>query len=242
VGFVIPVVGGLASFAEEGSPYNKVAGLGFGGVPSGAALSEIERAFTVHGAPVQIEIAHLVNPAIGALLTERGYRLESFENVLGFALTGEFERVTPPGIEVRRSGDDEFDSWLEVVADGVAHPDAQGIPWREEFPARDLPERRARFRSGRRHALCRAAGREMAGGGSFRMVEGVAQLAGAATAPAHRRRGIQTALLSARLADAATAGCDVAVITTQPGSKSQQNAQRSGFDLLYTRAVLVKQP
>ena len=64
--------------------------------------------------------------------------------------------------------------------------------------------------------------------------------AGAATAPAHRRRGIQTALLSARLADAAAAGCDVAVITTQPGSKSQQNAQRRGFDLLYTRAVLVK--
>ena len=53
---------------------------------------------------------------------------------------------------------------------------------------------------------------------------------------------LQTALLSARLADAAAAGCDVAVITTQPGSKSQQNAQRQGFDLLYTRAVLVKQP
>jgi hypothetical protein len=53
---------------------------------------------------------------------------------------------------------------------------------------------------------------------------------------------VQTALLSARLADAVAAGCDVAVITTQPGSKSQQNAQRRGFDLLYTRAVLVKQP
>jgi len=34
----------------------------------------------------------------------------------------------------------------------------------------------------------------------------------------------------------------VAVIVTQPGSKSQQNAQRQGFDLLYTRAVLVKHP
>jgi hypothetical protein len=56
------------------------------------------------------------------------------------------------------------------------------------------------------------------------------------------RRGVHTALLSARLADAAAAGCDVAVIITQPGSKSQQNAQRHGFDLLYARAVLVKQP
>jgi hypothetical protein len=42
------------------------------------------------------------------------------------------------------------------------------------------------------------------------------------------------------VADAAAAGCDVAVITTQPGSKSQENAQRRGFQLLYTRAVLVR--
>jgi hypothetical protein len=32
-GFVIPIAGGLATFAEDGSPFNKVAGLGFGGVP-----------------------------------------------------------------------------------------------------------------------------------------------------------------------------------------------------------------
>ena len=80
----------------------------------------------------------------------------------------------------------------------------------------------------------------IAGGASLRLADGIAQFAGAATAPAHRRRGIQTALLTARLADATAAGCDVAVITTQPASKSQQNAQRQGFDLLYTRAVLVK--
>jgi len=76
----------------------------------------------------------------------------------------------------------------------------------------------------------------------MRLADGIAQLTGAATAPAHRRHGIQTALLSARLADAAAAGCDVAVVTVQPASKSQQNVQRQGFDLLYTRAVLVKQP
>jgi ribosomal protein S18 acetylase RimI-like enzyme len=74
------------------------------------------------------------------------------------------------------------------------------------------------------------------------MSEGVAQLTGAATAPAYRRRGVQTALLSARLVEAARAGCDIAVVTTQPGSKSQQNVQRRGFHLLYTRAILVKPP
>jgi hypothetical protein len=68
------------------------------------------------------------------------------------------------------------------------------------------------------------------------------------SSPARRPRlrtgagGGQAALLPARLADAAAACCDIAVVTTQPGSKSQQNVQRRGFDLLYTRAILVKQP
>jgi len=51
-GFVIPIAGGAASFAGECSPFNKVAGLGFGGVPDSAALGEIERAFADHGSPV----------------------------------------------------------------------------------------------------------------------------------------------------------------------------------------------
>ena len=56
-GFVIPLAGGVASFAGEGSPFNKVAGLGFGGVPGAAALGEVERAFAACGAPVQAELA-----------------------------------------------------------------------------------------------------------------------------------------------------------------------------------------
>jgi len=31
-------------------------------------------------------------------------------------------------------------------------------------------------------------------------------------------------------------------VTTQPGSKSQQNVQLAGFELVYSRAVLVLQP
>jgi GNAT superfamily N-acetyltransferase len=80
------------------------------------------------------------------------------------------------------------------------------------------------------------------GGASLRICGGIAQLAGAATLPTYRRRGVQTALLNARLRDALAAGCDIAVVTTQPGSKSQENVQRRGFALLYTRAVLIKQP
>jgi GNAT superfamily N-acetyltransferase len=240
-GFVIPLAGGVASYAGKGSPYNKVAGLGFGGVPDLAALDGVEEAFASYGSPTQVELAHLADPAIGALLSARGYQLESFENVLGRALTGGIERVTPPGIEVRRSGEDEFAAWLDVVAEGSVHPDTQGVPWHEEFPREVIIE--AELDSAEAGDVRYAALREgvLAGGATMRLADGIAQLTGAATAPAHRRRGIQTALLAARLADAAAAGCEVAVIIVQPGSKSQQNAQRQGFDLLYTRAVLVRQ-
>ena len=239
-GFVIPIAGGLATFAEPGSPFNKVAGLGFAGVPTAADLDEIERAFAARGADVQVELSHLGDPRIGALLTDRGYRLTSFENVLGLALDGEVEPVTPGGVEVRRSGEDEFDVWLEVVADGFAHADTQGVPSHEDFPSDVLARAERDFAAAGVVRYLAQRDAVPAGGASLRTADGVAQLAGSATAPAHRRHGIQSALLAARLVDAAAAGCDIAVVTTQPGSKSQQNVQRRGFHLLYTRAVLVK--
>ena len=197
--FVIPIAGGVASFAGEGSPFNKVAGLGFGGVPGSAALDEIEKAFAACGSPAQIELAQLADPAIGALLTGRGYRLESFENVLGRARTGEPERVMPPGVDVRPSGAEEFETWLEVVAEGSANPDTQGVPWHEEFPREVIigAERDMTAAGAVRYAALRDG--TIAGGATMRRAEGVAQLTGAATAPAHRRRGVHTALLSARL-------------------------------------------
>ena len=231
-GFVIPIAGGVATFTEEGSPFNKVAGLGFGGVPSAAALDDMERAFAACGTPVQIELAHLADPSIGALLTERSYRLVSFENVLGLALDGgEAERAAPPGVEVRRSGDDELEAWLKVVVDGVADPDTQGVPSHEDFPRETLERAERDFVAAGVIRYVALRDGVIAGGASVHMAEGVAQ----------RRRGVHSAMLSARLADAVAAGCDIAVVTTQPGSRSQENAQRRGFDLLYTRAVLVKQ-
>jgi N-acetylglutamate synthase-like GNAT family acetyltransferase len=241
-GFVIALAGGVAAFCEDGSPFNKVAGLGFHGVPSEAELDQIERAFAARDCPVQVELSTLAEPAIGALLTDRGYRLVSFEDVLGRAIDGQPEPVTPPGVEVRRSSEAEFGAWHRVIADGFAHPDTQGVPSHEEFPD-DIIERAERDleAAGSVRYIALRDG-VVAGGAGLRIDEGVAQMTGAATAPAHRRHGVQTALLAVRLADAAAAGCDIAVVTTQPGSKSQQNIQARGFDLLYTRAVLVKQP
>jgi GNAT superfamily N-acetyltransferase len=241
-GFVIPLAGGVASFADADSPFNKVAGLGFAGAPALGELDEVERRFGACGAAVQVELSNLADPEVGAQLTERGYRLVSYENVLGIAISEPAEQVPPADVRIRRSGDEEFASWLDVVTTGFAYGDDQGVPSHEDLPREALEKAQRDFEAAgvRRYIALRDG--IPAGGASFAVTDGVAQMAGAATLPAHRRRGIQSALLAARLADAAAAGCDIAVVTTQPGSVSQRNVQRSGFDLLYTRAILVKQP
>jgi ribosomal protein S18 acetylase RimI-like enzyme len=241
-GFLIELAGGVASFAAEGSPFNKVVGLGFADVPDANALAEVERAYAERDAAVQVELAHVGDPRVGALLTERGYRLVSFEDVLGRPLTTGVEPLQVPGVEVRLSGDDEFDEWLEVIADGVAEPDQQGVPSHEEFSREAIKEAERDFAGAGATRYAALVDGVLAAGAGLRTADGVAQLTGAATVPAYRRRGAQSALLSARLADSVAAGCDVAVITTQPGSRSQENAQRRGFTLLYTRAILVKEP
>jgi GNAT superfamily N-acetyltransferase len=238
-GFLIPFGGGVASYAEPDSPWNKIAGLGFGGVPDEDQLADVERAFTVRGVEVPVELSNLADPAAGEMLTRRGYRLVSYENVLGLPLDGPPERVVPPGVEVRASGDDEFGTWLEVVLDAVAHPDTDGLPWLDDFPRQVLENaERDLAAAGARHYLALVDG-VPAGAASMNIRDGFAQFS-AATAPAFRRRGVQSALLAARVADATAAGCELALVTVQPGSRSQRNVQRRGFDLLYTRAVLVR--
>jgi GNAT superfamily N-acetyltransferase len=238
--FITPVAGGFACFGEDGAPFNKVVGLGFGGLPSEDLIGEIEEAYATRGASTQVELTNMADPELGAMLTGRGYRLVAFENVLGSSLNASAKPPVFDAIDIRMSGEDELDDWLEVVVAGFAHPDEQGVATHEDFP-REIVERAERdlVAAGARTYLALRDG-VVAGGGGLRITDGVAQLVGAATAPEFRRQGVQTALLSTRLADAAAAGCDIAVVTTAPGSKSQQNVQRQGFQLLYTRAVLVK--
>jgi hypothetical protein len=240
-GSVIPNGGGVATVAEKGLPFNKVAGIGFGGVPTPAALDEIEYAFGARGAPVQIELAHHADPAIGACLSERGYRLVSFENVLGLALEREPERLTRPGIEVRPSGDNELEPWLEVMANGVAHPDTDGVPSHEEF-SRAVVERAERdFMAAGVRRYVALARRVIAGGVGLRM---------AGRRAAHRCRDRTRA---------PPPGCPERAARGPPRRRRSRRlrhrrrhhpasvtvaAERAarGFDLLYTRAVLVKQP
>ena len=66
-------------------------------------------------------------------------------------------------------------------------------------------------------------------------------LCGAGTLAEFRGRGLQTALLRARMAAAVEAGCEYAVVVTNGGTTSQRNAERLGFRVAYSKATVIKQ-
>ena len=71
--------------------------------------------------------------------------------------------------------------------------------------------------------------------GALCLHKGVALFAGASTIPEMRRRGLQAALLEARLNYAFEHDCELAMMVTEVGSQSQRNAERTGFRVAYTR-------
>ena len=240
--FVVEVGLGAAIFAGPGSPTNKMIGIGFGEPLDPAVLDDLEARFAARDARFQAEVSVLAEPRTHADLVARGYVSSGFEHVLGHPMGSGIAPV-PAGVEVEIVAEADMPALCDAFVEAFGAPDVGGVGG-DAIPPGD--EIRRWFMvtmsvDGFRGYLARVDG-EIAGGGSLRIDGDIAQFSGAGTVPRFRRRGVQTAIYRARLADAASAGCTVSVVVTQPGSKSQQNAQREGFGLLYARQLLVKTP
>jgi hypothetical protein len=242
------IAGGVAVYGGPGQPFNKLAGVGFRGPLDEHDLARVEAAHDAVGGDIRVELATLADASIAPALTSRGYTLIGHENVLGLALTAdtirEFERLIAAArdITISRAQTHELPFWRDTIIDGFMHPDSfDGPPPTESFDRETLHGvfEDSSLTPGIVAYLAWRDG-EIAGAGAVRISEGLAQMAGASTLPPQRRRGVQSTLLRVRLVEAARAGCDLAVTCTEPASKSQENMQRAGFALLYSRAVLLR--
>jgi len=245
-----PVGGTHAVYGGPGEPFNKVVGLGLNGVVEEDAIARLEAVYDARRAEIRVEQCTLADPSVAVLLTRRGYELIGYENVLGIGLTParveDLSRAVQEdvgrGIAIARARPEQMPVWIETAIDGFLAPDIfDGPPPTETFERETLRAVYADYSESPETVMYFASREgEIAGVGSLRAADGLALMSGATTLPAHRRRGVQSALLRARLLDVAAAGCDLAVVTTEPASKSQQNVQRAGFALLYSRAVLLR--
>jgi GNAT superfamily N-acetyltransferase len=218
--------GAYAVFDTVDSPVTQCFGLGIFEPVTPAVLDEIEAFFRTRGAAVDIELSPLAGVAALDLLCSRGYRPVEISSVLYQPV--QMPARTASGIHVRIIGADEADLWATVSARGWA----AGQPTLEAF-VRGF----GGIMAARQDGVCflAAIDGEPGAAGALSIHEGVALFAGAATVPELRQRGLQAALLQARMQYAADHGCDVAMMAAEAGSGSQRNAERQGFRIAYTR-------
>ena len=220
-----------AMFDGAESPLTQTFGLGLFEDATAGHLDEIEAFFREHDAPVFHEVSPLADPSLMELLSGRGYRPIELTSVM-YREIGEQQHIRhrprDPRLTTRVIGADDVDLWAKASADGWAS-EHEGLA---EFM----------FNFGRISAQCSGAFPYLAelddraiSTGMLFVYDDVCMLAGASTVPDGRNRGAQTALLEDRLTFAAAQGCTLAIMGASPGSQSQRNAQKNGFNIAYTR-------
>jgi GNAT superfamily N-acetyltransferase len=220
--------GGWAAYSGKDSPLTQAVAVGMNGEVSDADLDAVTAFYHSRGAPAHLEVCPLAHRTLIDGLGRRGYRVSEFSNVL-FRLIDTAETFTAPRspARVREARSGERLVWTETVAHGFA----------DEIPVTpELIGILSTFgdRPGAQLWLAEVEGK-IAGGGALAIGGGLAALCGASTLPEHRRGGIQSALMTARLAEAARQGCSLAYTIAVPGSASHRNAERHGFRVAYTR-------
>lgn len=161
--------------------------------------------------------------SLASALTHAGAAQTGFHAMLhGTATTG-----LQTDVEIQRGVDPEL--FAEVILRGHGVPEgarvrdhASVVRWAEI--------------DGWRLYLARVGGTP-AGAALLTLEDDLGYLANASTLPEFRRRGVQTALIAARIADAADAGCDAVSSQAEFGSASQRNLERAGLRVAYTKAV-----
>ena len=225
----IEVGGAYAMFDGVGSPLTQTFGLGVFEDATAKHLDELETFFKDRGTEVFHEVSPLADQSLMAMLGDRGYRPIELTSVMYQELSepsrnGDFDsQITTHVID-----DSEADLWAQTAAAGWAtvHESL------EEFM---LAFGKIAARTSNGHPfIAELDGRPIAAGG-FQIFDDVCILAGASTVPEFRRKGAQNALLRARLQFAIDRGCTLAMMCALPGSQSQKNAQKNGFDIAYTR-------
>ena len=219
--------GAFAVFDGVDSPCTQTFGLGIFEALTAATLDRIESFCRKHGAPVFHEVSPHAGVEAFAMLCERGYRPVELSNVL-YQSVAEPAPASSNNITVRIAGPGEAKIWSDVSTRGWSHDHPEFAGFMLEL---------SEVISKRKHTLCFLAELDGTPGaaGALSIHEGIALFAGSATVPELRRRGLQAALLRERMRYAFAHGCDLAMVVALPGSNSQRNAERAGFQVAYTR-------
>jgi GNAT superfamily N-acetyltransferase len=223
----IECAGAHAVFDGVDSPVTQSFGLGLFEPLTPATLDRIEGFFLDRGAAAVHEVSPLAGIATVDLLCTRGYRPIEHSSVLHQPVELPACKAYGP-VTVREAAGEDAALWTEISARGWAQDNPQLLAFLLGFGS---------VAFGREHSVQFIAELDGKPGaaGTLCLHEGVALFGGAATLPEMRRRGLQAALLEARMRYAFERGYPLAMMVTEAGSQSQRNAERKDFRIAYTR-------
>lgn len=228
------ICGGHMVFAGLGSPIGRSTGAGLDSPLTGADVDRIEQFYRAHRAPSQVDLCPLHGPEVFEMFKERGYAIAELNNVLYRKLdSNEIFPEPPNGCEIRRARFEEAETTGSIV-ENAFFPDGAPDAFRGLITPLYQMQQALAF-------VASLEGKLVACGTGVVIPEHrVFALCGAGTLAEYRGRGMQTALLRARMAAAAQAGCEYTVVVTQGGTTSQRNAERLGFRIAYSKVTVIK--
>ncbi|MFC3832265.1 MULTISPECIES: GNAT family N-acetyltransferase [Deinococcus] len=211
----------VAAFVAPGLPLNTAWHDGTR-VPDTAELAAFEAFSAAHAVPATLHVLSPAVPGLLPLLRERAYALEYVLHLYTHTL----QTLPPVTLPVQEEPD--ADAWAAVSAQGFG-PGSEDIM------------RVVAHAPGTRRFVARPGG-VPAGSGALGVNGAVGALYGMSTLPDARNRGVQAALIAARLHAAQAAGATVATVFTTPGTGSERNVVRAGFTLggmrlTFTRSI-----
>jgi len=219
--------GGYARFVGDGSPLTQAYGIGHRS--SHFNLEELDDFYRGLATNWELIVTPFSSPELLSAASRAGYVPDHFESVLAQEVGASMVEMSQ-GVRIE-----------EVTGDLTVWLQTSDAAWAEREELQDVTSDLARTLSamGTRRYMAYlddqpAATASMVSIGNRHL------FAGAATRPQFRNRGLQTALTQRRMADAG-AGSLVQVVAL-PGSQSHRNLQRIGFQPIYSKLVMFRNP
>lgn len=214
-----------------GPSFNTVKGLTDN---DGKYVEDIIRFYSQKKIPVRFELtpAHVSSDLL-TFLNELGFYQLDFHSSLYKEIGSKLsEEKAEPEISIRELESDEFDTFAEIYTKGFQMP---------SFLKSGVAQNNKILYNNQNWTFYLASVDNVpAGIGVLFTKERTAALAAAATVPALRKKGVQSALIKKRIYQASIKQCDLIAGQAKFGSVSQTNMEKAGMKIGYTKAIWVK--
>lgn len=237
-----PIAGGWMTYGGNGSWMNQAVGLGLNGPVPADEVDRLVDFYVERGIEPKIELCPFADQSLVSALSERGFRIREFENVMARTqkkdedLRSLHPHVWPEGLEivqVNTADAQQLETFIDVSTSGFR---PEGAPVSSSLRRSTLAYvSRPRCLS----FIAVINGRPAAGSG-LDVGNKIGCLMGTSVVAPWRRQGIQAALMIHRLELLRDRGILLACIHSLPGIPTERNATRLGFSMAYTKAILVK--